>query len=93
MSPWHVASAGTHSRFRHPHKEVRVKYNCRCPLIVVTEDMNSLAKWRIEEKSSIYLKMFNADIKNAMKMRWCKGRGATATFEICEINESPFEAY
>ena len=55
--------------------------------------INQLIIFSGVEKSSIYLKMFNADIKNAMKMRWCKGCCATATFKICEITEMPFEEF
>ena len=90
MSPWHIVSAGRRSRFRHPHKEVCDKYNRRCPLIVVTEDMRSLVKWRIEEKSSSRVKKLNADIEIAATMRWCKENGATATFRIHEINQLPY---
>jgi len=77
MSPWHVVSAGKCSKYHHPHKEVRAKYNCRCPLIVVTEDMNSLAKWCVEEKSSIHVAEMNADLGLAVKMEWHKKSGTS----------------
>ena len=82
MSPWHVASAGKRNKTRHPHKEVRDKYNGRCPLIVVTEGTSSLAEWRIEEKSSIASKAIVSTLNGATIKRWYKGIDATATFKI-----------
>ncbi len=87
MSPWHVVSAGKRNKSRHPHKVVRENYKDRCPLFVVTEDRSSLAKWRIEEESSIPEAMIIAGTRPASTMRWYKGDGVTSTYKICEIDK------
>ena len=91
MSPWHVASAGKSNKYRHPHKAVRKKYKDGCPLFVVTEGPGSLAKWCIEEKSSINCKTMIADLRGAATMEWYKESGSAVTFKIKEHDERPLE--
>ncbi len=90
MTPWHVVSARENSK-KHPHQEVRAKYKDRCPLFVVTENMNSFAKWCIEEKSSIHRAMFDTVFHGATWMEWYKESGTSVSFKIQEHDEIPLK--
>ena len=90
MTPWHVVSARENSK-KHPHQEVRAKYKDRCPLFVVTENMNSFAKWCIEEKSSIHRAMFDTVFHGATWMEWYKESGTSVSLKIQEHDEIPLK--
>lgn len=93
MTPWHVVSARENNK-NHPHQAVRAKYKDRCPLFVVTENMNSFAKWCIEEKSLLNVAVLtDADLHIATTMKWYlyQENRTSTTFKIEEHAERPIE--